>query len=129
MSSGDEVPDAEFTVAESALRKLERVSLTPDSVTLHEADGVATTLPLTPGAWPPPIGNLTACAARTDAETVAVHLQFTQAPHKLVITCDLGSGTFVATWRTVPLMSRSITALAAIADPADRATLWPPRRG
>ena len=128
MPSGDEVPEAEFTVAESALRKLERISLTPDAVTLHEEDGVATRLPLTRGAWPPPIGNLTACAARTDAETVMVHLQFTQAPHKLLIRCDLRTGTFEATWRTVPLMARSITALAAIADPADRATAWPPRR-
>lgn len=129
MPGGDEVPDAEFTAAESALRKLERVSLTPDSVTLHEQDGVATRLPLTPGAWPPPIGNLTACAARTDAETVEVHLQFTRGPHKLVIRCDLRTGTFEARWRTVPLMSRSITALAGIADPADRATAWPRRKG
>jgi CubicO group peptidase (beta-lactamase class C family) len=125
---GDAVPEAEFAVADSDLRKLERISLTPDLLTLHEEGDVATRLPLTPGSWPPPIGNLSACAARTDADTVTVHLQFTQAPHKLLITCDLRTGTFDAKWRTVPLMSRSITDLAAIADPARRATSWPPRR-
>lgn len=121
----DEVADGEFTIAVSALRKLERISLTATELTLHEQDGVSTRLPLTTGAWPPPTGNLAARATRTDADTVTVHLQFTQAPHKLVITCDLRTNTFTAVWRTVPLMSRSITALSAIADPAGRDSLWP----
>lgn len=122
--AGAEVPDAEFTVAESALRNVKRITLTPHELTLHEGDGATTTLPLTAGAWPPPTGHLAACAARTDADTVTVHVQFTQLAHKLVISCDLRTGTFDAAWRTVPLMSRSVTALSAIADPGDRAAAW-----
>jgi CubicO group peptidase (beta-lactamase class C family) len=125
---GDEVSESEFTAATSVLRKLERISLTPHTLTLHEQDGTTTTLPLVAGTWPPPTGHLTARAARTAEDTVTVHLQFTQTPHKLLITCDLRTGTFDAQWRTMPLMARSISSLAAVADPGRRQTEWPARR-
>ncbi|MEY9928833.1 CubicO group peptidase (beta-lactamase class C family) [Catenulispora sp. GP43] len=125
--AGDEAPEAEFTAGTSVLRKLERISLTPHTLTLREEDGT-TTLPLTLGSWPPPTGHLTARAARTGADTVTVHLQFTQTPHKLRITCDLRTGTFDAQWRTVPLMARSVSSLASVADPGRRGSEWPGRR-
>lgn len=128
MLDGEEIPAAEFTVGESALRHLERVTLSPNSLTLHEDNGATTILPLVSGTWPPPTGHLSACAARTDADTVTVHVQFTQLPHKLHITCDLSTGAFDATWRTIPLMSHSITALADIADPKNALAEWPRRR-
>lgn len=116
----DTVPDGEFTVASSVLHRLQRISLTARTLTLHETDGTATALPLISGAWPPVTGNLSARAARTDVDTVIVHLQFTITPHKLMLTCDLRTGTFEADWRTVPLGPVADLPLAAVADPRAR---------
>jgi CubicO group peptidase (beta-lactamase class C family) len=117
---GEDVPAGEFTASRSVLHRLQRISLTPQTLTLHETDGTSTTLPLTPGAWPPPAGHLSARAARTEADKVIVHLQFTMTPHKLVLTCDPRSGTFDADWRTVPLGPVAELPLSAIADPRAR---------
>ncbi|WP_194924463.1 serine hydrolase domain-containing protein [Catenulispora pinisilvae] len=116
---GEEIPDSEFTAARSDLRFLQRVTLGPRTLTLHEEDGTTTTLPLATGTWPI-AGHIAARAAKTDADTVTVHLQFTLTPHKLRIICDLRSGTFEAAWRTVPLMDPSKVTLSAVADPAHR---------
>ena len=113
---GEEVPDGEFTAADSALRTLQRISLTPGKLTLHEEDDRTTTLPLATGTWPV-TDHVAARATRTDADTVVVHLQLTQTPHKLRITCDLRSGTFQADWRTGPMMQTPKMCLAEIADP------------
>jgi CubicO group peptidase (beta-lactamase class C family) len=116
-----DIPEREFTVARSALQRLQRISLTRQSVTVHEDTGATTTLPLIPGSWPVPTEqHLSARAARTDDDTVVVHLQFTMALHKLCITCDLRTGTFVAEWRTRPLGPVEELPLAAVADPRTR---------
>lgn len=114
--TGAEAPDGEFTAARSALARLTRIAIAPGELTLHEDDGTATTLPLVTGAWPMR-GQLAARAARTDADTVTVHVQFVQTPHKLLITCDLRTGTFDAAWRIVPLMARPTTTLSEMAGP------------
>ncbi|GAA1967989.1 serine hydrolase [Catenulispora subtropica] len=114
--TGAEVPTGEFTAASSVLSRLTRVALSPQVLALHEDDGTVTTLPLVPGAWPTR-EHMAARAARTDADTVVVHVQFVQTPHKLRITCDLRTGTFDAGWRTIPLTGRPSTALSALAQP------------
>lgn len=111
-----ELPASEFTVAHSVLDRLIGVSFTPQELTLHEADGTTTTLPLVPGSWPVR-DHLAARAARTGPDTVVAHVQFIQSPHKLQITCDLRTGTFDAAWRNVPLGVRSSSALSALAQP------------
>ena len=113
---GGEVPSGEFKAGRSALVNLVGISLSPQEVTLREEDGTRTTLPLVAGSWPVR-GHLTARAAQTDADTVTVHVQFVQSPHKLRITCDLRTGTFDAAWRCVPLGVRPTTALADLAQP------------
>ncbi|WP_194910881.1 serine hydrolase domain-containing protein [Catenulispora rubra] len=117
---GEDVPDSEFTVAHTVVERLRKVSLTAQKLTLQEEDGTVTTLPLLPGSWPPPTGHLSARAVRTDADTVRVHLQFVQSPHKLVITGDLRSGTFKADWRVAPLGRVSQLSLFDLANPEPR---------
>ncbi|NUR59444.1 MAG: serine hydrolase [Catenulispora sp.] len=119
---GAEVPSGEFKAGRSALPKLARISLTPQEVTLHEENGTETALPLIAGSWPVR-GHLAARAAQTDADTVTVHVQFVQSPHKLRITCDLRTGTFGAMWRCVPLGWRPPTALADLAQPPEVSVL------
>jgi CubicO group peptidase (beta-lactamase class C family) len=114
--AGEEVAHGEFTAARSALPRIERIGLTPKTLTVHESDGTTTVLPLATGSWPV-AGHLSARAAKTGADTVTVHLQFVQTPHKLTFQCDLRTGTFDAAWRTVPLMPTSKVPLAALADP------------
>jgi hypothetical protein len=113
---GAEPPTGEFEARRSALTRLVRIGLTPQEVTLHEEDGSVTALPLVAGSWPVR-GQLAARAAQTDADTVTVHVQFVQSPHKLRITCDLRTGTFDALWRCVPLGVRPTVALADLAQP------------
>lgn len=120
--AGAEPTTGEFTAARSALRRLTRIVLSPQTLALHEADGTVTTLPLVAGAWPAH-GHLAARAARTGPDTVVVHVQFVQTPHKLQVTCDLQTGTFDAAWRTVPLTGRPTTSLAALAQPTALAAL------
>ncbi|MFL6112421.1 MAG: serine hydrolase domain-containing protein [Catenulispora sp.] len=115
--AGKDFPAGEFTATRSALPLLKRITLAPDELTLHESDGTTTTLPLSTGTWPVS-GHLAARAAMTDADTVTVHLQLVQTPHKLRFTCDLRTGTFELDWRTTPLGERrDDTPLSAFADP------------
>ena len=111
------LPDREFTAARSELPTLQRISLTPHELNLHDDNGATTTRPLVAGSLPPATGHLTARAARTDVDTVVVHVQLTQTPHKVRITCDLRTGTFEAAWRTAPLARWWEMPLSAIADP------------
>jgi len=71
---------------------------------------------LSTGSWPVH-QHLAARAAKTDADTVTVHLQLVQTPHKLCFTCDLRTGTFELDWRTTPLMRRWDSPLSALAHP------------
>jgi CubicO group peptidase (beta-lactamase class C family) len=120
---GEQAPDSEFTVAHTAVKRLRRVTVTSQELTLQEEDGTTTTLPLVTGSWPSPTGHLSARAVRTDANTVSVHLQFVQSPHKLVITGDLRSGTFDADWRAAPLGDVSGLSLFDLANPERRKAL------
>ncbi|MFE9426450.1 serine hydrolase domain-containing protein [Kitasatospora sp. NPDC006697] len=110
-----EVPNGAFTAARSAIPGLERIALAPGELTLYEKDGTVTALPLVPGSWPVS-GHLAARAARVDEDTVTVHLQFVETPHKLRIQCDLRAKTFQAVWHTVPLGARDLS-LAALRAP------------
>lgn len=117
-ADAEDIPEREFTVARSALTRLQRITLTPQSLAVHEDGGATTTVPLIPGSWPPPAEqNLSARAARTDADTVIVHLQLTMTPHKLRFTCDLRTGTFEADWRAAPLAPVADLPLSVVADP------------
>ncbi|RAG86661.1 serine hydrolase [Streptacidiphilus pinicola] len=113
---GDAVPRGEFTAARSALPLLERITLAPTELTLYEKHGATTTLRLHAGSWPV-TGHIAARATRTSPDTVVAHLQLVRSAHKLRLTCDLRTGTFDAEWRTVPLMTRPETPLAAHAYP------------
>ena len=95
-------PGGEFAVARAVLPLLKQITLAPDELTLHESDGTITTLPLSTGSWPVH-QHLAARAAKTDADTVTVHLQLVQTPHKLCFTCDLRTGTFGGTVLCPPL--------------------------
>lgn len=50
-------------------------------------------------------------------ERLVVHVAFVETPHRLIVTCDLGAGTFAASWGTVPLRAGR---LAELRRPVDR---------
>ena len=108
-------------VAAAALATAAVAGEQPDRRTdIRHTDGTTTTVPLTTGSWPEATGNLSGRAARTDADTVTVHLQFVQSPHKLIITGDLRTGTCEAAWRTVPLGKVSHLSVFDLAHPEPR---------
>jgi hypothetical protein len=47
----------------------------------------------------------------TDVDTFRAEVIFLETPHRLGLTCSLASGTFQASWRTVPLRAGPLSAL------------------
>ena len=47
----------------------------------------------------------------TDEDTFRAEVIFLETPHRLGLTCSLANGTFLATWRTVPLRAGLLSAL------------------
>ena len=47
----------------------------------------------------------------TDEDTFGAEVIFLETPHRLGLTCSLAHGTFLATWRTVPLRAGLLSAL------------------
>jgi CubicO group peptidase (beta-lactamase class C family) len=66
---------------------------------LTETDHGSTGVPLAvSGGW-------------TDEDTFRAEVIFLETPHRLGLTCSLASGTFQASWRTVPLRAGPLSAL------------------